>query len=185
MIAWREAHPDWPPQAAAPVRLAEWLAVWGAAEERLAARLAARHWGLPPEALAAALSRCPEEFWCRRLLYAGELPEPLADRARYAAGRIHDAPQAAWRTLAAAIYAAIFRPDRPGARLRRAGTWLWPAFRLLLSAGAGAAEGDEGVEDFDDHGGVGALKVDGEPATAAAERGRRRTRRGRRGRNDR
>ena len=39
-----------------------------------------------------------------------------------------------------------------------------------------AGEGDEGLKDFGDHGGVGALKVGGEPAPAAAQRGRRRTR---------
>lgn len=104
IVNWRQQRPDYPPNATSPVHLADYLAIRILLDRQALTSICREQWNLPPTvpALRGYFERNLSEFWVRRRLFQGRLPEYLALRARQllsAAGTQRHRAEA-WRQLA-------------------------------------------------------------------------------------
>ncbi len=84
MIGWRESHPHYPRQETQPIDLIQYLAVRLFYETRLVQKLCSDTWRLDGsvESLRHYFEAHPAEFFVRRELQQGDLPDYLAEQAR-------------------------------------------------------------------------------------------------------
>ncbi|MDQ3209114.1 MAG: DUF2309 domain-containing protein, partial [Gemmatimonadota bacterium] len=108
MINWREKRPAYPRQQVQPVDLIQFLAVRLFYEKLLVQKVCRATWQLGPEVdtLHEYFHAHLAEFFVRRELHLGHLPEYLAHRARALAGRSSsgDRADSQWSTLADMIW---------------------------------------------------------------------------------
>jgi hypothetical protein len=80
MVRWREAHPDYAPQAHGPIGLAQYLAVRLFYEVELVSSLCRAEWGIEGtvQGLRSHFRAHPGEYFARSQIAAGDLPDSLA-----------------------------------------------------------------------------------------------------------
>ena len=108
IINWRVRHPDYKANRECPASLMDFLAIRLFLDALWVERISRETWGQPGHliALKTYFERHPSEFLTRRMLYAGELPEFLANVAQKLIGlggseRSHHED---WRALADMIW---------------------------------------------------------------------------------
>jgi len=80
MVRWREAHPDYEPQARSPIGLTQYLAVRLFYEVELVSSLCRAEWGIEGtvHGLRGHFRAHPGEYFARIQIAAGDLPDALA-----------------------------------------------------------------------------------------------------------
>jgi uncharacterized protein YbcC (UPF0753/DUF2309 family) len=144
LVNWRAQRPDYPANRATPVALADWLAMRLFFDDLWCERLCRETWGAAAKisSLRAYFERNLSELPVRRALYAGELPEPLAEAAQTLIGLswAERAHHANWRALGDMIW--IWRhgaPGNPSSAFTPHGD-AWRLFRLVQHLGLSPAE---------------------------------------------
>ena len=141
MSYWREAHPNYPKQQARPIDIMQYLAVRLFYQSLLVSRACRLHWQMHPGVgdIEQYFSVHQSEYFVRRQLYAGELPDYLAERARLladaSAGFSPDESDR-WRSLADMVW--MHRESQ--ATARAAADQGWRLFQLSQFLGLGASE---------------------------------------------
>jgi uncharacterized protein YbcC (UPF0753/DUF2309 family) len=108
MVNWRQHHPGYEAHRASPVSLTDYLAIRLFLDGRAIERISRDTWGIPGTlpAFRAYFGRDLSEFWVRRNLFSGDLPEYLADGAQrlMADARPERRLREEWQSLADLIF---------------------------------------------------------------------------------
>ncbi|MBF0271690.1 MAG: DUF2309 domain-containing protein [Magnetococcales bacterium] len=139
MVTWRGARPGYG-GSEARVALVDYLAVRLVLERLFAVRLCRAQWLLEPtlQSLGRYFQRFRGEFYARRVLFTGELPEFLATRATRLVQRPPEESGLAkeWRKLAFLIWTQT--GGGSAGQGGGASGKVWPLFVLAQHLGAGA-----------------------------------------------
>ena len=144
LINWRDARPQYPQQQVQPIDLIQFLAVRLFYETLLVQRLCKTSWQLDGhvDSLRAYFRTHLSEFFVRRELFLGNLPENLARQARALAGRYlsrgEDDDQ--WSMLADMIWMHRERIGLGQESSRTAHGDAWRLFHLAQFLGLTAAD---------------------------------------------
>jgi len=135
MMNWRQQHPAYPANQQNPVALVDYLAVRLCLDRLWIERWCREQWAIAGtlSALRAYFTARPAEALVRHALYAGQLPEYLASRARELAEQ--RAPLAAWDTLADMIWTWLHSPVAAEADSHTVHGSAWRLFRLAQHLG--------------------------------------------------
>ncbi len=139
MIFWRQENAGYARQQAQPIDLMQYLAARLFYQNLLVTKTAMANWNLQPgmESLRAHFSTHLEEYFVRRELFAGNLGDDLANRARalvQQSGRGRDLSQR-WRALADLVWSERRRGDNT----RAAADNGWRLYRLAQHLGVSAS----------------------------------------------
>lgn len=139
IINWRAHHPEYAANRYMPASLMDYLAIRLFLDHLWIEKLCRETWGLPGRlsALQAYFERSASEFLARKLLYAGELPEYLANATQKLIGltwaeRSHHEN---WRVLADMIYAWRHSPAAEQSASHTVYRSVWRLFRLSQHLG--------------------------------------------------
>ena len=140
MMNWRQQHPAYPANRETPVALVDYLAVRLGLDRLWIAHECQKRWGIAGTlaALRAYFAARPAEALARHALYAGQLPEYLASRARELAEQ--HAPLSAWDTLADMIWTWLHSPVAAQADSHTVHGSAWRLFRLAQHLGLSGGE---------------------------------------------
>ena len=151
MVYWRQTHASYPKQQARPIDVMQYLAVRLFYQNLLVGRACRVHWQMHPGLadIEQYFGTHLSEYFVRRQLYAGELPDYLAERARLladeSAGFSPDENDK-WRSLADMVW--MYRESQ--ATARAAADHGWRLFQLSQFLGLGASDlnsvGAEGAQ---------------------------------------
>lgn len=141
MTYWRQTNPAYPQQAARPIDVMQYLAVRLFYQTLLVNRGFHLHWQIHPGVadIKQHFTAHPHEYFVRRALHAGELPDYLAERAR----RLADDTQGSsaheddrWTALADQVW--LYHDAQKQAR--RAADDGWRLYKLSQCLGLSAAD---------------------------------------------
>ncbi len=140
MMNWRQQHPAYPANRENPVALIDYLAVRLCLDRLWIDRWCRYRWAIEGtlSALRGYFTARPAEALARHALYAGQLPEYLASRARELAKQ--HAPLAAWDTLADMIWTWLHSPVAAQADSHTVHGSAWRLFRLAQHLGLSGGE---------------------------------------------
>ncbi|MFZ1861944.1 MAG: putative inorganic carbon transporter subunit DabA, partial [Candidatus Competibacter sp.] len=140
MMNWRQQHPAYPANRENPVALIDYLAVRLCLDRLWIDRWCRYRWAIEGtlSALRGYFTARPAEALARHALYAGQLPEYLASRARELAKQ--HAPLAAWDTLADMIWTWLHSPVAAQADSHTVHGSAWRLFRLAQHLGLPGGE---------------------------------------------
>ena len=141
MTYWRQTHPDYPQQAARPIDVMQYLAVRLFFQTLLVDRGFRLHWQIHPGIadIKQYFTAHLHEYFVRRELHAGELPDHLAERARRFAEETKGPSAHAddrWTALADQIWAYHGTQKET----RRAADEGWRLYKLSQCLGLVAAD---------------------------------------------
>lgn len=140
MVFWRQLHPSYSKQQAFPIDVMQYLAVRLFYQNQLVARACRKNWQLHPgiEDMRQYFSTHLSEYLVRKLLYAGDLPDHLAEQARSLASEgssVGREETDRWKSLADMAW--MHRESEASAR--EAGDKGWRLFQLAQFLGLHAS----------------------------------------------
>jgi uncharacterized protein YbcC (UPF0753/DUF2309 family) len=144
LVNWRHHRPGYPANGEAPVSLMDYLAIRLVLDGLALAHLCRENWGLPAAlpALRAYFGRNLSEFYVRRRLFEGHLPEYLAVCAQ---GLLADSfpekkHRPGWRSLADMIFTWQRSPMAEKPERHTIYRSSWRLFRLAQHLGLSGSE---------------------------------------------
>jgi hypothetical protein len=144
LINWRARHPEYAANRQVPVTLMDFLAIRLFLDRLFLDRLCRETWGLPGKlsALQAYFEQYAAEFLARKALFAGELPEYLANTARKLTGlsQAERSHPAEWHGLAEMVWAWRRSPAAERSAAHTVYRSAWRLFRLSQHLGLAAAD---------------------------------------------
>lgn len=139
IINWRVHHPEYPANRACPVSLTDFLAIRLFLDSLWIEKICRETWGQAGRltVLKAFFERYSSEFLARRMLYAGELPEYLANAVQKLVGLSHAerSHHEIWRNLADMVWTWKHSPVAEKSEIHTVYRSVWRLFRLCQHLG--------------------------------------------------